>query len=347
MDSDPRSSSRRDVWVRATLLVLCLLLSIDALAFVSRWRANRDRLSAILTEAASEAGGGKDLASGEDLAAGEDVAVGEDLAATIRRVAFERTPHHAKLTVARALVYRVLASSHADGGSRAAVERLPVARELALEVLRQQPNNWQASMFLGASTYLDWSSRSDRRLYTAATEWEQPLLTAIEEARGQHEPRRFLAAAYLETWAALSAAKKAFALDLVTTLFREDPSSFSHLGPAWLEVAGDLESALRVVPDQTEPWMALKKSFAEKHDWNSFSLAHGRYLDALTGELTRNIEEAEERLRLGDVVTGRQMCLAVVVNSPRDGRFVGLVTRALELYPPGLHGLRSKDSTLR
>ncbi len=362
----PPSDHRLNLLARVALFALCLLLSAEALAIVSRWRANRDRLSEILAESASETEIPRPPRRPDDLpAAGETAETDrsspmdddeDDVAAAILRIAFERTPHHAKLTVARTLVYQALAYSHAApraGGVPVTASGLPVAREMALEVLSQQPNNWQASMFLGAATYLEWSLRSDRRLYTAAAKWEQPLLEAMEQARGQPEPRRFLAAAYLETWTALSAAKKVFALELVKTMFREDPDSFHRLGPVWLEVAGvppeggkpnTVESALDVIPDLPGPWRVLERSFADKYDWDSFCMARGRYLDALRRQLSEDLAEAEQRLRLGDLAGSRQLCLAIVVSSPRDGSFADLVSRALELYPPGLHGRSTKDT---
>ncbi len=314
--------AKRDLLVRVVLVALCLLLSAETLAVVSRWRANRDRLTEILRQ-------------------GE----GEEVEAAARRVSYERTPHHAKLIVARRLVYDALVSdalvsdNAATATAPAAAGRLPAARELALEVLRQQPNSWQASMFLGAATYLDGSARSDRRLYTAAAQWEQPLLKAMREARGEAEPRRFLVAAYLETWTALSAAKRASALELVKVMFREDPGSFERLGATWLEVAGDQEEALTAIPNLPEPWRVLRRSYAASKDWASFCHAHERHRQALKLQLAGDLEQAEQRLRLGDLVLGRQMCLKVVVTSPRDGNFAELVGRALELYPPGLHGL--------
>ena len=343
---ETQSDPWRDRLLRAALFALCLLLSAEALAIVSRWRANRDMLSEILSRSANEdvsqAPSGEPTEIVRTPTAGETGDKTDDITAAIRRVAFERTPHHAKLTVARTLVYQAMTAG--DGGSPEAGEHLPVARELALEVLSQQPNSWQALMFQGAATYLEWSLRSDRRLYTAAAQWEQPLLAAMEQARGQPEPRRFLAAAYLETWPALSEAKKALALELLKALFREDAGSFDRLGPVWLEVAGDLESALAVIPDQASPWRTLEASFAQKREWDLFSMARRRYLKALRRQLSEELEEAAERLRLGDLGGARQMCLAVVVNAPRDGTFADLVSRALELYPPGLHGRRMKDT---
>ncbi len=320
--AEPAPGRLHGLLPRVTVLVLCLLLSIDALAVFSHWRANRDRLSEILRRHAG-------------------AAAGDDLAGDLARVAFERTPHHAQLAVARKLVYDVLAAG--DGAAPLAAEGLAVARVLALEALRQQPNSWQASMFLGAATYLDGSLRSDRRLYTAAAKWQEPLLRAVAGARGKAEPRRLLAAAYLETWAALSEARKAETVELVKTLFEDDPASFDRLGPAWFEVVEDRQLALSAVPDRVAPWQTLKRGFAAARDWDSFLMAHERYLEALARELTQTLEDAGQRLRLGDLAGSRDQCLRVVAGSPRDGAFATLVSRALELYPPGLHGLRYKQ----
>ncbi len=321
--SDPsprpaRSGGWRDRLLRLAIVAACLLLTGEALAAVARWRANRAELQELLRESAND-----------------------DAETVIRRVAFERTPHHAQLITARALVYEAMAAAGPPAGGKSVDRRLLRARELALEVLRHQPNNWQASMFLGAATYLDWSQRSDRRLYTEAARWEKPLQKAVREAAGRPEPRRFLATAYLETWAALSAEKRAFAAELLREAFRDDPGAFARMAPVWLETADDQASALELIPDRPDAWRLLERTYAASKDWGSFSLVHSRYLDALERRLEDDLAEARERLRLGDLSGGRSLCLSVVVAAHRDGRFADLVSRALRLYPPGIHGLRS------
>lgn len=323
-DPPPASESpggRAHVLLRAALVVACLLLTFQSLASLAHWRASSSELRQLF--AARE---------------------GDDAAAIRRRLAFEPSAHHAQLVAARTLVYDVLASGGGDSKSAAAaVAGLPRARALALEVLRQQPNSWQASMLLGAATYLEWSLGSDRRLYSEADRWEEPLLKARREAGGKPEPRRFLAAAYLEVWPALDAERKTFASELLEETFRLDASAFRRLAPVWMEVAGNRDQALELIPDRSEAWTRLESGFARSRDWEGFCIARRRFREALESELERDLEEARQRLRLGDFREGREMCLSVVVRAPRNGRFAHLVTQALELYPPGLHGLQAKE----
>ena len=306
--------ARRDRLARMVILALCLLAIVQALSSVAAWRSNRDELVELLSDSERE-----------------------DREDVVQRVRYERSSHQAQLIAARSLVYDVLALSEgASPATSPAVERLPRARELARGVLREEPNSWQASMLLGAATYLDWSLTSDRRLYTAAREWEVPLLKAVREAEGKPEPRRFLVTAYLETWAALSEEKRTFAYELLKRTFREDPEAFDRLASAWIDVAG--RRAPEVMPDRPEVWAVLARTYADAHDWRAFSQAHSRYLDSLERKLRRDLDEAAERLRLGEERRSRIMCLNVVTTAPRDARFARLVTQALELYAPGLHG---------
>ncbi len=311
----------RDRLPRWVILGLCLMLTVQALGTVASWRRNRVELRDLLADSERE-----------------------DRDEVIQRILYERSAHHAQLIAARSLVYDVLTLTGEDRAraESPAAGRLPRARELALAVLGEQPNSWQASMFVGAATYLDWSLRADRRLFTEAKEWEEPLLKAVREARGKPEPRRFLATAYLETWAALSEEKRTLAYELLKQTFSEDPEAFDRLAPAWIEVAGD--RALDVMPDRPESWEVLRQTYAVANDWPAFSEAHDRYLDSLERKLARDLDEAERRVRFGELRRSRTLCLNVVVNAPRDARFAQLVTRALEIFPPGLHGLRSVDN---
>ncbi len=293
--------------------------------------------------------------------------------AVIERVKNERTPHHAQLAAAWALVYAVLdfdrqaepiAPGMAAPGSGsdvpdaiepraslvigspewdAAVDRLADAAELARRALAAQPNSWQAAMLVGAATYLERSIRRDRRLYTEHEEWEMPLAHAVRTAPGQPEPRRFLAAAYLETWRALSPAKKSSLREILTEAFASDSQAFASLLPTWLGVAEDLEDALAVIPDRSRAWNGLARIFAERHQWDAFCQVHVRGFESLHLELQEKLEDAERRLNLGELFHSRSLLLQVISSSPLDVRFVPLVARALELYPPGLHSLKSTD----
>jgi len=307
--------------LRAGAVALCLLLALAALVHCQGWRGNRDRLLGVLGEA------GIDRRNPEALV----------------RVSRERTPHHARLTAARALVYDVLSfdagAPPADLGAR--VARLEEARELARQALRDQPNSWQASMLLGAATYLEWSLTADPRLFTEYARWEEPLRTAVAATEGKVEPRRFLAAAYLESWVALGEAKKAAAEEVLAEVFRGDSDGFARLMPVWLEVAGSRQRAFELVPDEPWAWRRLELLYARRRDWRAYAEVRVRHHDALEGHVARKLDEAAERKRLGDVAGSRAICLEVLASVPPRRRFAPAVARALEIYPPGAHALRS------
>ncbi|MCP4655647.1 MAG: hypothetical protein GY856_09535 [bacterium] len=318
----PSGPSSGDKIVRLCLIGLCLLLSLAAFDGFRDWQVNRVELVALLRDS------GLDVRN----------------EAVIDRVQRERTPHHAKMLAARALVYDVLTdvpATAAAGDSPA--DRLPAVRKLARQVLGTQPNSWQAAMLLGAATYLERSLNRDRRLVTAAAEWEEPLLRAVREAPGRDEPRRFLVAAYLEVWPYLSPEKKDFARRLLRESFAEDPHAFRRLVPAWLEVAEDVDDAFAPIPERPDAWLYLEYTYAERREWDRFCLAHRRRLNSLMRQLEERLDEAAERLRLGDFYHGRSLLLRVISTAPRDLRFAPIVTRALERYPAGLHGLASTE----
>lgn len=308
--------------VRVSLIGLCLLLSLAAFDAFRDWQVNRAELVALLRDA------GLDVRN----------------AAVIDRVRRERTPHHAKLLAARALVHDVLANAPtAAAAGGASADRLGAVRELAGQAIATQPNSWQAAMLLGAATYLERSIGRDRRLVTAAAEWEDPLWRAVREAPGQNEPRRFLAAAYLEVWRYLSPEKQDLARRLLKETFAEDPLSFQRLVPAWLELAEDVDDAFALIPERPDAWRYLEQTYAERREWDRFCLTHHRRLNSLMRQFEERLEEAADRLRLGDYYRGRSLLLQVIATAPRDVRFAPIVTRALERYPAGLHGLVSTE----
>lgn len=329
--TDPRESPQpglRAHLPRLALLALCLALTWAALAELADWRGNRDRLIALL----------------------ESTGVADRDPQAAALVGRERTPHHARLMTASALLYDVferLPDPAAPGAAATPIvqpqriDQLEAARALARQVLREQPNSWQAAMLLGAASYLEWSLRDDPRLFTAYQAWHDPLLAALERAPGQVEPRRFLIAAYLETWPVLSPERKDFARALMRRTFAEDPPTFERLAPYWQQAAEDQDDLFSVVPDRPEAWQWLESTYVSTGDWDGFLVVHRRRLDALENHLRRELREAGERLRLGDYQRARTICLALIARAPRDGRFAPLASEALELYPPGLHGLSS------
>jgi len=312
--------------LRGALIALCLLLTAAVVANYLDWRDHRDQLLEILASAR----------------------VDEFNETAIRRLQYETGVHHAQTLAARALVHQVMnfESTSKDLprlSQQEQVRGLETAERLARSALLTQPNDWQAAMLLGASRYLVWSIRQDRRLFNKATAWEAPLRLAVEAAAGKVQPRRLLAAAYLETWWALSAQKKEFAKDLLTTAFRHDQQAFIHLAPLWLKAASSQEEAFALIPDTPFAWQVVGSHYRRAKDWPSVARVHRRGLLALERTLEGSLEEATRRLALGDIEGGRRLCLAVLTSAPPQARFASLATRALELYPPGLHRLRSTE----
>lgn len=304
---------------RLGAIVLCLLLAGSAAAHFVGWRQARGGLLETLASAGLD---------------------GRDRQAFLR-VSRERTPDHARLAAARALVDDVLNLTPEDAGAIAQqrIARLAVARDLARQALRAQPG-WEASMLLGATVYLERSLTADPRLFTSHADWEVPMRRAVEETAGRLEPRRLLAAAYLECWPALSEDKKAYARALMQELFRRSPRAFTRLAPAWIEAAPSRAAAFELVPDQPQAWEQLAQIYAGRRDWESFREAHARRLDALERRLGEDLDEVEKRLRLGDLENSRTLCHQVIAGAPASRRFVPLAVRALELYPPGLQSAR-------
>lgn len=327
-DAPQHSRDRRRALIAG---ILCLIAAGASIADYAEWSINRDRLLAIL-----------------DAAGLNDDSV-------LARIQRESTIHHARLDTARALLYeqlRVPALERLPAAERQAAlaerrKQLRTAHELARSALRMQPNDWEAAMLQGATTYLTWSLERDRRLVTAADAWQEPLIKAWREAPGRNEPRRFLCTAYLELWPALSAEKKRFATQLLEATFADDADTFQRLGPVWLDTLDDTEQALKIIPDTPRAWELVARYFAERARWSRFSEAHQRGLESLERQLEARLEEGRLRLTLGDEYHSRTRFARVIAESPPDLRFVSYVDRALSLYPAGLKTAGTGDSMRR
>lgn len=250
----------------------------------------------------------------------------------------------ADLAVARALVHDLLDLSQVAANDLPAtvaerLERLPEARELARRTLERRPASWEAPMLLGAATYLEWSARQDRRLIERAADWEAPLRVAVARAPGAAEPRRFLAAAYLEVWPFLGPERRQAAREVIAATFRDDDDGYRQLLPVWIAAARDAEEVFSLLPPRPEAWRELAAAYATRHDWSRFVAAWEGYLDTLEVDLGERLEEAERRLRFGDLYYGRGFLLRVIVDAPPSRRFAPFVERALAQYPPGLHSV--------
>lgn len=260
---------------------------------------------------------------------------------SLTRLRSESTVAGARITTARLVVHRVISATEAE--RPAAASLLPVAKELAAEVLRTQPGDWQAAMLLGTATYLDWSLARDRRLFTEAAAWEKPLRRAIELAPSHLEPKRLLATAYLEVWYALSPAKKTLARDVLREVFQADQRAYRALLPAFVAVTPDFEEIFAVIPSEPNAWLDLERIYGERRAFGALAAARERRLTALEKRIEERYAEAAERIRLGDFFRSRSLLLKNVAEAPPSARFAPHVARALELYPPGLHGLSAGE----
>lgn len=249
-------------------------------------------------------------------------------------LAREPDPWRARLRLARALLSFSTADSQTDPA--ATIRRLEASHELASRVASERPASWEAAMTQGASTYLAWSLRRDRQLLTRPEEWEDPLLRALELAPGRPEPARFLAAAYLELWPALSRGKKESARKLLAGALG-DRATFETLIEPWLRTAGGYREAFAAMPAAPWAWERLQQIEARDGEWEAYSAARGRWYAALETQMRRDLAEAEARLQGGDDERARLMLLNLLQSPPRR-RFLHLVESALAQAPPGPGG---------
>ena len=311
------AADRPGLWPRSLGALICAGLLVIVVAQYRGWKTNRDRLVELATSSGA-------LESDSE---------------AFRRVARETVPNHARIAVARALIYDVFENSSTLGEEQ--LTHLSAAEELVRQVIPKQPISWQSYMLLGSSIYLDRTVRRDPALFTDYRDWEAPLLKAVEETAGQIEPRRILAWAYLQTWHSLSPQKKDFAKQLLREVFAQSPSGFRRLIGMWLEQAENAEEAFALMPPQPSSWRYLEQLYAQAGDWTTYSVVHSRYLDVLEKKLRADFVEAKERLRLGDPGGSRAACLKIITQAPPSQRFAPLVIDALKLFPPGLRGQAS------
>lgn len=312
--------------VRLAATLLCLgLVGWNAME-LRNWTHHRDSLTELLV----------------------DLGLEEFNQTALRRISRERASHQADLIAARAIVHQVMSPDLDERGfpiigKDQRLAALDQAEALARQALRAESESWQASMLIGASIYLRRSLSADRRLITEAADWEDPLKKSVGAAASKTEPRRILAAAYLETWAYLSPEKKDLTRQLLTQVFQNDERALRRLVPLWLQLAEDEGEAMSVVPPTADAWQFVKFTYGQAKRWSSYARAQQGLFDALEVELAAQLDEAEQRARLGDEDTSRQLCLTVVQRAPRQLRFVPFVIRALEIFPPGLQNGRSND----
>lgn len=317
---------RRALAARALLVAVAAGLALAALAQHRGWTAAERRLAAAIAEL-------------DDSGAGGRGSLPATLAADVRR---EGDPARGRIVVARAALaaeldprrLEGLTPGEIDAERQASARRLARVAELAAVALAERPAAWDAAMILGAATYLGWSQRQDPRLFTAHRAWEAPLEAALELGPGKREPARFLAAAYLEVWPALSADKRRRAEALLAAAFKDRDTLRLLAGP-WLEVAPDRRAALAPVPDEPEAWTHVADLLARRRDWEGVAEVSARRRRALGHRLAADLAAAEERLNNGDPAGARGLFLGVASRAEPGLAHAELLRRAIERCPPG------------
>lgn len=262
-------------------------------------------------------------------------------------LAREPDPWRARLRLARALLASATEAGEASEPGRTGpdgldltLRRLDAARSLASRVAVERPASWEAAMVQGAATYVGWSLRRDRRLVTHPEEWEAPLLRALKLAPGRPEPARFLAAAYLELWPALSRGKRETARALLARSMGHR-QTFEALIELWLRTARSAgmprAEAFAALPAEPWVWERMQQIASRDADWPAYVEARRLWYAAQETRLRRNLAEAEARLRGGDEVRAREIFLAIMQAPPRH-RFLPALERALAQCPPGPAG---------
>ncbi|MEO8198025.1 MAG: hypothetical protein ABI689_15010 [Thermoanaerobaculia bacterium] len=262
---------------------------------------------------------------------------GPELADVTARMRREGDPTAARLALAARLFDLEIANT--QPGTPASAERLLATRELARAALRAEPASWQAAMLLGATVSLERSRNRDPRIYSLARDWERPLLVAGELAPAEKQPRRLLAAAYLEVWPALTPEKRKKVEELLREAFLE-PQTFERLFVPWVAIAGSLERAATLLPDQPLTWKRLAATALERGSWSEYDALTARHRASLRATLERDLARAataasgsgSELMRMQEA---RRSYSAVLAAAPVDAEFAPLVETALGLLPPG------------
>jgi hypothetical protein len=251
----------------------------------------------------------------------------------------EPDPEGVRLRAARAMLAAELAPGRRQGvppgqAARETAERMAMDARVAREILARRPASWEAALVTGAATYLGWSQARDPRLFTAYRQWEAPLETALRLAPAQREPARFLAAAYLEIWPALSPRKRRIAHGLLTEVFRQ-PEDLGRMIDPWLDTAADRREAFAVLPDDPAAWERVEQAYTARGDLPGFAAARERRQASLQARLRRDLLAADRLRDAGRLDEARALYLSVAQEARPEARYLDLLEQALERCPPG------------
>jgi hypothetical protein len=251
----------------------------------------------------------------------------------------EPDPERVRLRAARAVLAAELDPARHQGlpperAARETAQRMEEAARVGREVLARRPANWEAALVQGAATYLGRARVRDPRLFTAYRDWEAPLETALRLAPARREPVRFLAAAYLESWPALSPRKRQIAQDLLAEVMR-DRENLDRLLDLWLDTAASRGEAFSVLPEDPAVWERMAAAYARRGDLQGYAAARGQQEEALLATLRRDLLAADRLRGEGRVDEARDLYLSVAVRARPEARYLDLIERALERCPPG------------
>lgn len=247
----------------------------------------------------------------------------------------EPEPERVRLRAARAILAAELDPAHHPGREAGeSAGRMAEAARAGREILARRPASWEAALVTGAATYLGWSQAQDPRLFTAYREWEAPLEAALRLAPSKREPARFLAAAYLEIWPALSPRKRGIARGLLAGVMR-DPEDLARLIDPWLDTATGREEAFSVLPDDPAAWERVEGAYARRRDLAGFTAARRRREDSLIGQLRRDLLEADRLRGDGRIEGARGLYLSVAGRARPEARYLDIFEQAVERCPPG------------
>lgn len=246
------------------------------------------------------------------------------------------SPVRVRLHLARALLGLTVEEeslAEATGDLAEHRRRLETAESLARSVLSHHPASWEAASIAGAALFMRWSHARDPRLLQEYRRWEQPLLFARAVAPDGRPAGRYLAAAYLELWPALSEEKRALAAELVASAFT-DRQTFGRLLDPWLRVVPG-EAGLAPIPDRPWAWGAIRERAGRDGDWEAYCEAWRRERRAWLRDLRAQLAQASLLASGGELSRSRRELLRVLAAAPPDLDFAPLVERALRLLPHG------------
>ena len=236
--------------------------------------------------------------------------------------------------IARLLVFAEIGLGESDTAPvnpELSRSRIELVRDLGAASLRERPTMESAAVAIGAANYLLLRRAEDRRLVAEPTLWETPLELA-RDLKVLGDGRRILAVAYLELWPFLSSEKRETTRGLLADAFR-DQRLFARVIEVWLDIAGDRESALEVVPDRVTSWTFLERLYGSRRDWDAFAYVVERRDQAVRREAERTLERAALLRRRGQTGRAREEYISLLIQLEPTRENALYIERALAQAP--------------